>query len=86
MKGDIDTKKFGTTLIHEHILFGNIPGEKRVESIDFAIKMIKDAERVGISTLADLSPNRDIQLYQSIAEGISEYCGFNGFVHPANDA
>ncbi len=71
MKGQVSSDKLGTTLIHEHLLFGNIPKEKEKESIEFAVKLIKDAERVGINTIVDLSPTRDIKLYQSIASQVS---------------
>ncbi len=71
MTGELSTENFGVTLIHEHLLFGNIPIEKESESIDFTVQMLKDAERVGINTIVDLSPTRDIRLYQKIASQVS---------------
>lgn len=65
--GTVDSDKLGITLIHEHILFGNIPDDKVQKSIDFAVEMLRDAARVGIDTIVDLSPARDIRLYQTIA-------------------
>jgi len=71
MKGSISTKDFGVTLIHEHLLFGDIPKEKEKESVAFAVSLLKEAERVGINTIVDLSPTRDIRLYQEIASQVS---------------
>ncbi len=71
MKGTMATKDLGVTLIHEHLLFGDIPKDKKRESVDFAVTLVKEAERVGINTIVDLSPTRDIQLYQEIASQVS---------------
>ncbi len=71
MNGTISTKDFGVTLIHEHLLFGDIPKDKEKVSVDFAVAMVKEAERVGINTIVDLSPTRDIRLYQEIASQVS---------------
>lgn len=71
MKGSISSKDFGVTLIHEHLLFGDIPKEKEKESIAFAVSLLKEAERVGINTIVDLSPTRDIRLYLEIASQTS---------------
>jgi phosphotriesterase-related protein len=68
--GTVDSDKLGTTLIHEHILFGKMPSGKEQESIQFAVKMLQDAVRVGIETIVDLSPTRDILLYKKIAEQV----------------
>lgn len=67
MKGPVACDTLGTTLIHEHVLFGTIPGELRPASVDYAVKLLNDAARVGVETLIDLSPTRDIRLYQEIA-------------------
>lgn len=71
MKGQVSISDLGTTLIHEHLLFGDIPKEKEDESIAFAVSLVKDAERVGINTIVDLSPTRNIRLYQAIAAQVS---------------
>ncbi len=65
--GTVDSDQLGTTLIHEHVLFGEIAKDKEQESIDFAVAMLLDAVRVGIDTIVDLSPTRNIRLYQAIA-------------------
>ncbi len=65
--GSVDSDKMGLTLVHEHVLFGDIPKDKENESIDFAVMLLKDAARVGIETIIDLSPTRNIELYQKIA-------------------
>ena len=46
MNGLVSTENLGVTLIHEHLLFGDIPKEKEKESIDFAVNLLKEAERV----------------------------------------
>lgn len=71
MRGMIPVSNMGITLIHEHLLFGDIPKEKEAESIAFAVKLVKEAERVGINTIVDLSPTRNILLYQAIASQVS---------------
>ena len=70
MKGPVAGDTLGTTLIHEHVLFGMIPDDLRAASVEFAVKLLNDAARVGVETLVDLSPNRDIQLYQEIASKV----------------
>lgn len=67
MKGPVAVKDLGLTLIHEHLLYREIPKEKEEESVAFTVKLLKDAERVGINTIVDLSPTRDIKLYQQMA-------------------
>ena len=69
--GQVSTADLGMTLIHEHLLFGDIPKEKENESIAFAVSLVKEAERVGINTIVDLSPTRNIRLYQAIASQVS---------------
>lgn len=71
LNGQISTDDLGVTLIHEHLLFGDIPEEKEKESIALAVNLLKEAERVGINTIVDLSPTRNIRLYQAIASQVS---------------
>lgn len=68
LTGLVDCKKLGTTLVHEHILYGTTPGDKRTETVEFVTKLLADAAQVGIRTIVDLSPYRDIHLYQEIAK------------------
>lgn len=68
LTGDIDPGKLGTTLMHEHVLFGKIPDNLRKASKEIAIKMLNDAARAGVHTVVDLTPYRDIHLYKEIAE------------------
>jgi len=70
VKGPVPSARLGATLMHEHVLFGDIPAELRATSVELAVKLLKDAARVGIDTLVDLTPIRDIQLYQQIAEHV----------------
>ncbi|MGH7958732.1 MAG: hypothetical protein ACREH8_17235 [Opitutaceae bacterium] len=54
--------------MHEHVLHGVIPDELRDQSVEIAVGHLQDAARVGIDSLACLSPARDIRLYARIAE------------------
>ncbi len=67
IRGPLPPDAMGTTLVHEHVLYGQIPNHRRAESVAFAVELLNDAARVGIDTLVDLSPARDITLYQEIA-------------------
>jgi phosphotriesterase-related protein len=67
LTGSASSRRLGTTLMHEHLLFGEIPEDLCKDSIDFAVKLLNDASRVGIETVVDLTPSRDIKLYQQIA-------------------
>ena len=82
MTGFVRCDSLGTTLMHEHVLwFGGprledpgytpIPTDKRQESVDFAVSLLKAAARVGVNTLVDLTPHRPIDLYQQIASRTS---------------
>lgn len=68
LSGNIRPGRLGTTLMHEHVLFGNIPDNLREPSREIAIKMLEDAADAGVQTLVDVTPWRDIHLYQEIAE------------------
>jgi phosphotriesterase-related protein len=78
MTGLVPCDSLGLTLMHEHLLwFGGprledpgytpIPEDKRQESVDFAVSLLRAAARVGVKTLVDLTPHRPIDLYQQIA-------------------
>ncbi len=70
--GTVDSDKMGITLMHEHVLHHvAIPPEKEQRSLEFALQLLKDAERVGINTIVDLSPTRDVRLYQQLAKEVS---------------
>jgi phosphotriesterase-related protein len=56
ISGDISCSKLGTTLMHEHILIGNVPGELNKETIDIAVKLLKDAAKAGVTSLVDVMP------------------------------
>ena len=71
LQGSLEIKNMGFTLMHEHIFWETIPAEKRAESIEFAVKRINDAKRVGVDTIVDLSPARDITLLQAIKDKVS---------------
>lgn len=68
LTGPVAPEKLGTTLLHEHVLYGNIPDDLRADSIEFALTLLRDAARVGVDTLVCMSPERDIRLYQQIAQ------------------
>ncbi len=70
--GTVDSDKMGITLMHEHLLHHvAIPPEKERQSLTFALQLLKDAERVGVNTIVDLSPTRDVRLYQQLAKEVS---------------
>jgi phosphotriesterase-related protein len=79
LTGEIDSNKLGTTLMHEHVLWFSgprledagytaIPEDLQSETVDFAVSLLKDAARVGIDTIVDLTPFRPLNLYKAIAE------------------
>jgi phosphotriesterase-related protein len=68
LTGPLPPEKLGTMLIHEHVLWGPIPEEARERSVDIAVGYLQEAARVGIDSLACLSPDRDMRLYAQIAE------------------
>lgn len=56
LSGDIDCRNLGTTLMHEHILIGNIPGDLQNTTIDIAVRMLNEAAKAGVTTLVDVMP------------------------------
>jgi phosphotriesterase-related protein len=56
LSGDIECSKLGTTLMHEHILIGDIPDHLKNASIDIAVRMLNDAAKAGVTTLVDVMP------------------------------
>src|SRR5690242_16201221 len=70
LTGAVPCDNLGTTLIHEHVLYGEMPSDQRAASVDIAVKLLKDAARVGVDTLVDLSPTREMPLYQEIAKQV----------------
>lgn len=68
LTGAVTPDKLGLTLIHEHLLYGEIPPELNDRSVEIVLANLKDAARVGIETITCLSPERDIMLYTRIAE------------------
>src|SRR5690606_66840 len=67
LSGDVNPEGLGTTLMHEHVLFGNIPADLRDASVEIAVALLNDAAVAGVQTLVDVTPWRDIALYQEIA-------------------
>src|SRR5687768_7027263 len=45
MTGPVPTDKLGTTLIHEHVLWGPIPDEARGRSVEIAVGYLEEAAR-----------------------------------------
>lgn len=68
LTGPVPPEKLGLTLIHEHLLYGEIPPELNERSVEIVLANLNDAARVGIDTITCLSPERDITLYSRIAE------------------
>jgi phosphotriesterase-related protein len=68
LKGSIDCNKLGTTLMHEHILLGQIPEKLQKTTIDIAVKMLNEAANAGVTTLVDVMP---FDSYCNSASGIA---------------
>jgi len=79
LTGNIKPTGLGTTLMHEHILWFAGPMEENAgytpvpdglesDTVDFAVSLLKDASRVGINSIVDLTPFRPIDLYKRIAD------------------
>ena len=56
LKGKVESQKLGITLMHEHILIGNIPENLRKQTVDIAVGMLNDAAKAGLTTLVDVMP------------------------------
>jgi hypothetical protein len=74
LSGDIECSKLGTTLMHEHILIGDIPNHLQNATIDIAVRMLNEAAKAGVTTLVDVMPfdsycNGPV----GIAENLNEY-------------
>ena len=68
LKGTIDCNKMGTTLMHEHILIGDIPEKLHQKTIDIAVKMLNEAGNAGVATIVDVMP---FDSYCNSASGIA---------------
>jgi phosphotriesterase-related protein len=64
----LSPSQLGTTLMHEHVLFGVIPQDLEDRSVDIAVKLLNDAKAAGVDSLVDLTPYRNIHLYHRIAQ------------------
>jgi phosphotriesterase-related protein len=69
VRGPLDTSQAGTTLIHEHVLF-QFDDSRRKESVDFQVKLLRDAHQVGVQTVVDLTPVRRIDWFMEIASQV----------------
>jgi len=69
VRGPISPQKLGKTLIHEHVLFDFKP-ERRQESIQVAVEMLKKARDVGLETIVCLTPFREITWYREINDQV----------------
>ncbi|HET6486143.1 MAG TPA: hypothetical protein VFH83_06970 [Spirochaetia bacterium] len=61
IRGPIDSKQLGVTLIHEHVSFGavsrqQIDGPYIDKAFDFNLDLLKKARDVGINTIVELTP------------------------------
>ncbi len=68
--GKLMPKDLGITLMHEHILHGEIPEHKKTESIEIAVKLLNEAADAGVKTIVDVTAYRNIQLLRQIAERV----------------
>ncbi len=65
VRGPIALDDMGRTLIHEHVLFQFRP-ERRQESIQVAVGMLRVAQEAGMQTIVCLTPFREITWYREI--------------------
>lgn len=85
--GAIDSDRLGTTLVHEHILFGyagwhandTITPFNREECIKISVNALKELKAFGVTTFVDATPNdcgRDATLLKEISEksGVTIIC------------
>lgn len=56
LNGNVEVGKLGTTLMHEHILVGNIPQHLQQETINIAVNMVNEAYKAGVTTIVDVMP------------------------------
>lgn len=69
VRGPMDTRDLGTTLIHEHVLF-QFDDSRRRPSIEMAVQLLQAAAKVGVRTVVDLTPVRRIDWFMEIAEQV----------------
>ncbi len=69
VRGPITPDQLGHTLMHEHVLFHFVP-ERRRESIQVAVAMLRKAKDEGLDTIVCLSPYRRIDWYREINEQV----------------
>jgi phosphotriesterase-related protein len=70
LRGPIETLALGTSLVHEHVLF-QFDDSRRQASIDFAVKLLREAEEAGIRAIVDLTPMRRIDWLDEIARQVT---------------
>ncbi|MHA4845043.1 phosphotriesterase family protein [Flavitalea antarctica] len=73
--GSIDSHEMGITSLHEHIALQADPNEKK-KSIAFAISELNKAKALGLKTIVDVNPQRDVAGIRevSLATGINVIC------------
>jgi phosphotriesterase-related protein len=58
----------GQTLMSEQLVPCGIPAQFRHDTVGFVLNLLRDAQRVGIDTIVDVSPARDIALYKQVLQ------------------
>ena len=69
VRGTIDTRQLGLTLIHEHVLF-QFDDSRRKPSVDLVVRLLRDAQAAGVQTVVDLTPVRRIDWLMEVAEQV----------------
>ncbi|WP_027365652.1 phosphotriesterase family protein [Desulfotruncus alcoholivorax] len=85
--GPVSSDNLGTTLMHEHLIFGYpgwqydsaAPAYNREEAAQVCIEMISQAQQYGLKTIVDATPNdgtRDPELYKIVSDktGVNIIC------------
>lgn len=73
--GNVLPSHMGITSVHEHIKLQSDP-EQQKESMAFAISDLKRAKALGLQTVVDVSPDRDVRGIReiSLAAGVNIVC------------
>ncbi len=85
--GTLAPRELGVTLVHEHLIFGYpgwgydtaAPAYDRKKTAALCVEMIRDAQKYGLKTIIDATPNdgtRDPELYKMVSQetGINIIC------------
>jgi phosphotriesterase-related protein len=67
VSGEISPEELGVTSMHEHIPIDR-DGAHRADAIDFAINELRAARDLGLQTVVEVSPDRDVEGIKRVAD------------------